>query len=329
MSLRIDIYNKGEEIPDVVERNIFHSKELFLIFEKTSGFKPFMFAVYDGERCLVRLLTYVQRDRSVFSHSFVKRCVVYGCGDFAPDLLPEEKDKAFEFLLNEFTQQMMKKAFVMEFRNLDNALFGYKAFHDNHFIPINWLRVRNSLHGNKNVDQRFSTSRLRQIRKGIKNGAVVEIAHKTDDVKAFAQMLKRVYSSHIRKYFPDKDFFHHLFDVWHNDGKTKIIIVRYKQKIIGGAVCLYSGENAYLWFSGGMRKTYPSQYPGVLSIWKALEDAQENGYQHFEFMDVGLPFRRHGFRDFVLRFGGKQSSTRRWFRFRWKWLNRFLDLLYS
>ena len=49
---------------------------------------------------------------------------------------------------------------------------------------------------------------------------------------------------------------------------------------------------------------------------------------YLEFMDVGLPFRRHGYRDFVLRFGGKQSSTRRWFRVSWPWLNKLMVKFY-
>ena len=65
----------------------------------------------------------------------------------------------------------------------------------------------------------------------------------------------------------------------------------------------------------------PFLYPGVLAVWAALTYAREEGYEHFEFMDAGLPFKKHGYREFILRFGGKQSSTRRWFRFRWKWLN--------
>lgn len=69
-----------------------------------------------------------------------------------------------------------------------------------------------------------------------------------------------------------------------------------------------------------MRKTY-AFYIGVLAVWAALTYAREEGYEHFEFMDAGLPFKKHGYREFILRFGGKQSSTRRWFRFRWKWLN--------
>mgnify|MGYP000149247402 len=110
--------------------------------------------------------------------------------------------------------------------------------------------------------------------------------------------------------------------------QAKIFVVKYKEKIIGGSVCIYSGDDAYLWFSGGMRKTYALQYPGVLAVWKALEDAHQRGFRHMEFMDVGLPFRKHGYRDFVLRFGGKQSSTRRWFRINWSWLNKLLVKFY-
>lgn len=73
--------------------------------------------------------------------------------------------------------------------------------------------------------------------------------------------------------------------------QAKIFIVRYKDKIIGGSACIYSGNDAYLWFSGGMRKTYALQYPGILAVWKALRDAHQNGFRHMEFMDVGLPLR--------------------------------------
>ena len=52
------------------------------------------------------------------------------------------------------------------------------------------------------------------------------------------------------------------------------------------------------------------------------------GYEHFEFMDAGLPFKKFGYRDFILGFGGKQMSTRRWFRFRWTWLNKIVCWLY-
>ena len=63
---------------------------------------------------------------------------------------------------------------------------------------------------------------------------------------------------------------------------------------------------------------------GIHHIAYAVEDGIANAL----FMDVGLPFRKHGYRDFVLQFGGKQSSSRRWFRVRWKWLNKVLCKIY-
>ena len=141
-------------------------------------------------------------------------------------------------------------------------------------------------------------------------------------------MLRHLYSSRIRKHFPNIIFFQHMDTRLIHSKQGKIFIVRYKGKIIGGSACIYSDNDAYLWFSGGMRKTYALQYPGILAVWKALQDAHQNGFRHMEFMDAGLPFKKHGYRDFVLRFGGKQSSTRRWFRFRWQWLNNLLIKIY-
>ena len=119
-------------------------------------------------------------------------------------------------------------------------------------------------------------------------------------------MLKHYYSPKIHRYLPDIGFFTALSVRSSRCGR--IFVIRYKDKIIGGSVCLFSGMDAYLLFSGGMRKTYPLQYPGVLAVWGAMQYACEHGYAHFEFIDAGLPFKKYGFRDFILRFGGKQIS---------------------
>lgn len=231
-------------------------------------------------------------------------------------------------MLEHLTTEVLRSSFLIEFRNLENAMFGYKYFRSNKYFPVNWLRVRNSLHGTESAEQRFSPSRIRQIKKGLKNGASVDEAHTIEEIREFSNMLRHLYSSRIRKHFPNIIFFQHMDTRLIHSKQGKIFIVRYKGKIIGGSACIYSGNDAYLWFSGGMRKTYALQYPGILAVWKALQDAHQNGFRHMEFMDAGLPFKKHGYRDFVLRFGGKQSSTRRWFRFRWQWLNNLLIKIY-
>lgn len=331
MLLKLTTYYKGEDIPDLQGTNTFHSKELFQIYEATPGYAPILIVASTDGRPVARLLAAIRKTKRWLPASVMRHCMVYSECEILDPALSADKEQAEEVfgeMLEHLTQEASRSCFLIEFRNLNNALFGYRCFRSNGFFPVNWLRVRNSLHHPHDLEERISPSRLRQVKKGLQNGAVVSEAHTDEEIRRFSKMLHHVYSSRIRRYFQARDFFRHMHRMLIKGQQAKIFLVKYKEKIIGGSVCIYSGDNAYLWFSGGMRKTYAKQYPGVLAVWKALTDARERGYNHLEFMDVGLPFRPHGYRDFVLRFGGKQSSTRRWFRISWPWLNKLLTKFY-
>lgn len=331
MPLKLTTYYHGKDIPDLPGSNTFHSKELFQIYEATPGYTPLLIVATEDGKPVARLLAAIRKAKRWLPAFISKQCVVYGEGELLDETLLSNKEKTEEVfgeMLEHLTQEAARSCVLIEFRNLNNSMFGYRVFRNNDFFPVNWLRVRNSLHSMTSADGRFSPSRIRQIKKGFKNGAKVEEAHTVEEIRDFSKMLHKVYSSRIRRYFPAKDFFRHMNSVFIKGKQAKIFVVRYKEKIIGGSVCIYSGNDAFLWFSGGMRKTYALQYPGVLAVWKALDDAHQRGFEHLEFMDVGLPFRKHGYRDFVLRFGGKQSSTRRWFRVSWSWLNKLLVKIY-
>ena len=210
---------------------------------------------------------------------------------------------------------------------LRKKLFGYRYFRQNGYFPIRWLRVRNSIH-HQTLDKWISASRKRQIAHGLKNGATMDIARTQEDIEAFFNMLRKYYAAKIHRYLPDLRFFLSLLKRPSEHELGKIFLIRYKNKIIGGSVCLFSQNTAYLLFSSGMRKTYPLLYPGVLAVWNAMTYSRQQGYRHFEFIEAGLPFKKYTYRDFILRFGGRQLSTRRWFRIRWKWLNRLLIHFY-
>lgn len=326
MSLKLTTYYNGDRIPPLPGTNVFHSKELFMLYEATPGYKPLLLVGQVNDIIVVKLLAVIRRSTRLFPPALINRCEIYGTGEY-----PEEgvdKEAIFGEVLEHLTNEALRESFLIEFRNLDNALSGYRDFRLNHYFPVNWLRVRNSLHSLKQPMDRISESRKRQIKTGLKNGAKISETETKEEVLAFARMLSKNYSSKIRNHFPNMDFFHYFLTSKELAGKAKIFIVRYKDKIIGGSVCLFSDENAYLLFSGGMRKTYAKQYPGILAVWKAIEYSYDAGYKHLEFMDAGLPFKKHGYRDFILRFGGKQSSTRRWFRFQWNFLNKILEKIY-
>lgn len=326
MPLKLTTYYRGSMVPELPGTNTFHSTELFRIYEATPGYSPVLIVASEGEQPVAKLLAVIRKSVRMFPPGIIKRCEVYGAGEYFDDTA--DKEAIFSDMLQRLTDEALRDSFLIEFRNLENPMFGYKSFRENQYFAINWLRVRNSLHSIDKVESRFSPSRIRQIKKGLKNGAQVREARTMEETLSFANMLRHVYSSKIRRHFPNINFFLHL-ESQLKEEQSKIFIVTYKEKIIGGSACIYSDKSAYLWFSGGMRKTYALQYPGILAVWKALDDAKQRGFRHLEFIDVGLPFRKHGYREFVLRFGGKQSSTRRWFRFRWDWLNRVLMKIYE
>ena len=313
MAIRLTTYEHAKDIPELPGTNVFHSTDLFRVLEQTPGYRPVLLVAFEGDKPIGKLLCITRRNFRLLG--FTEKTYVYGVGEYFNT--ERKREEIFNELLTYFTTLYKEGSFLLEFRNLEEPLFGYRYFRQNGYFPVRWLRVRNSIH-HEQLDKWMSASRKRQIARGLKNGASIEIASSLADIRAFFMMLKKYYSPKVHRYLPD----FHLFAFFSEDSfparMGKIFIVRYKEKII----------TAYLMFSAGMRKSYPLLYPGVLAVWEAMTYAREHGYSHFEFIEAGLPFKKFSYRDFILRFGGKQLSTRRWFKVRWNWLNRLLIRIY-
>lgn len=320
MAIRLVTYEHSVSLPPLPGKNVFHSSCLFRILERTPGYSPFMLVAFDGDRPIGKLLCVVRKSL------FMRKCVIYDCGEYFDTEI--KHDLIFDELLSYFTSRNKNSFSVIEFRNLNEPLFGYRYFRKNGYFPIRRLRVINSIH-HATLDKWMGASRKRQIQNGLKNGAVMGVADNKGDVEEFFRMLKNYYSSKIFRYLPGIDFFYSLLDIQGcNENIGKIFTISYHGKIIGGSCCLFSGDTVYLLFSGGMRKSYPLLYPGVLAVWNAMAYSREKGYSHFEFIDAGLPFKKYGYRDFILRFGGKLLSTRRWYRLKFGWMNRIMEKIY-
>ena len=155
-------------------------------------------------------------------------------------------------------------------------------------------------------------------------GVTTEPVATESDFTAFSKLLHRYNLLKPRNYIPDDSFFRRLM----SDEHGRLFVTKYHGKVIGCSAVVYSEGNAYLWFAAYRRKTYIHLHPDILTIWDTMKDAYERGYQHIFFMDVGLPYSKNPFREFILRFGGKEQSTYRWFRFSIRWVNKLLAWIY-
>ena len=113
-----------------------------------------------------------------------------------------------------------------------------------------------------------------------------------------------------------------------DEGHCKILLTTYKGKTVGCSVMVYSEGDAYLWYTASRRKSYASLHPNGVTFWNSIRQAYKDNCQHIRFIDVGLPFRRNPYRDFILSFGGKEVSTLRWFRISFRWLNKLASWLW-
>lgn len=201
MSIRLATYYHAKDVPDLPGSNIFHSTELFHVLEQTNGYCPRLLVAYEGETPIGKLLCILRRSTRLCR--FVEKGYAYGVGEYFSSSY--RKEEIFRELLSYFTLQFSERAFILEFRNLEEPLFGYRYFRQNGYFPVRWLRVRNSLH-HDSLDKWMSASRKKQISHGLKNGAVIEVAHTKEELKAFFSMLKRYYSPKIHRYLPDIGF---------------------------------------------------------------------------------------------------------------------------
>ena len=324
--IRLMTYRNGNAIPTLPEQSLSNSSELFQVYGQTPGYTPILVIASIDEIPIAKLQAVIRRSVRIFPPSLIKRCEIFGAGEYFSDIHPQEE--LFGLMLEHLTNEVLKDCFLIEFRNLPTALFGYKHFRRNKYFPINWIRVYNSLH-NLSPEERLENKRKRQINRSFKYGVTLQEAQSEEDKKTFLQLLKRNYSSKWRKHFPDTKLFQLLTQGSTTGNISRIFTVKYKNRIIGGSFCMYSCDRAYLCFSFGLRKTFAWLHPNGMAIWAALIDAYQRGYPHFEFIDAGLPFQKVGYRNFILSFGGKQVSTRRWFRFRWEWINKLFTRLYQ
>ena len=133
MPLKLTTYYQGSEIPDFPGTNTFHSKELFQIYEETPGYTPLLIMASEDGKPVARLLAAIRKSIRMFPPAFIKRCEIYGTGEYL--IAEADKERIFGEMLEHLTTEALRNSFLIEFRNLENAMFGYKYFRSNRYFP--------------------------------------------------------------------------------------------------------------------------------------------------------------------------------------------------
>lgn len=319
--LTLHIYTTGDELPPGLMRdNFFHSPALFRLFAATPRHKPYMVTVETTEGQVVGQLLAVLRYRSSLLPPYLySHCRVMGEGTYADE---QQRQELFGQMMKQLTERLGRWVLYIEVSNLSSKMMGYRQLRENGFFPVRWMSIHNSLHS-RTPEERISGQMQQRIDLAYKRGVVTDEVQGEDDFKAFMRLLRHHNWTKPKRFVPAEQFFQGL-----QGEHGRLYLTRYKGRVVGCSAVVYSQRQAYLWYAAYRRKSFRWVHPDVLTIWYAIKDAHVRGYEHIFFMDVGLPFRKNAFREFILRFGGKPTSTYRWFKCSIGWVNSLLSWFY-
>ena len=107
MPVRLSTYRKGNAIPPLPGTNIFHSTELFHVFEMTRGYEPLLIVAYIGNRPVGKLLAVIRKSMRLFPPAIIKRCEIYGTGEYFDE--EQNKEDLFGEMLEHLTNEVLCK----------------------------------------------------------------------------------------------------------------------------------------------------------------------------------------------------------------------------
>ena len=290
--------------------HFFQSPGYVTLYNDCRNYQPLiMFAENSKEVITGILIAIVIRD--YFYGIPFQRILIQG-GPVISKSLPNHSD-VLRALLKALKLLIPANTVFVEIRNLhqwgeEAAIFQELGFvwhdHLNDILPV---------HAKNQVFSAIKPAKQRQIRRGIENGAIIRPAEGQGEVEEFYGLLSELYKKKVRKPLPPLTFFINFYQKIQSESKGVILIVSYREKVIGGMVCPFSGRHTiHEWYICSLQNRLKHLYPGVLATWAGIDFAITNKFRYFDFMGIGSPQKPYGVRNFKTKFGGEIINFGRW-----------------
>lgn len=288
------------------EGNIFHTPEMFQVFEQVKGHKPQLWAATGPDRQVLALLLPVQLTlMDGLLRQLTTRAVVYGSLLAAPGPAGRE---ALAQLLEHYNQAVKGKLLFTELRNLSDLagvqpLLQEKGYqyedHLNYLIDLN--------RSSEEVLQSIGSRTRKRIRKGVRDN-IVQISQATNasELTHWYEILQKTYqNAHVP--LADRSLFEAAFNILYPKGMAKFFLAKVDGVSVACSVELPYKKTIYGWY-GGTDREYGQYNPNEMLMWYVLEWGVNNGYHLYDFGGAGKPDEEYGVRDFKAKFGGELVS---------------------
>ena len=282
--------------------NIFHTPELFEIYDRAKGHEPELWAAVNDNQILALFIPVHISLRNGYFRHLTTRSVVFGSVLSIPGA---EGDESLKLLLQAYKKTSGRRSLYTELRNITPLCdtlpiveaegFAYED-HLNYLINLDLPTELIFEHIGK------------RTRKNIKNGlnkgrVIIEEVHDKDDLPSCYKLLEMTYrAAHVP--LADYSLFEAAFDLLVPGRMARFSVAKVDGAAAATSIELLYKNILYGWY-GGMDRAYASYVPNELLMWNILKWGAENGFKKYDFGGAGKPNEEYGVRDFKAKFGGE------------------------
>lgn len=276
----------------------FQSYNCYQFYKKVDFLKPFAIAVADKDKILALVCGYVIADGGFVKRFMSRRAIVPG-----GVMIDSAADKSVvNLLLKELKNHISNKAIYTEIRNFNDYSDFKSIFQKADFSYQPHLNFHLDSSNNDIAFKNLKQNKRRYVRLSLKEGAEWQLTTDKNEIEELYEILAELYRTKVKTPLFPISFFYTLSA----ENDARIIVVKYKEKVVGGGVfVVLNNKSIYEWFVCGEDRHYKNVYPSILSTWGGIEYAANNNIPLFDFMGAGKPDVEYGVRDFKAEFGGE------------------------
>lgn len=146
------------------------------------------------------------------------------------------------------------------------------------------------------------------IKKGEKSGLEVIRGNDKKDIKEFLKLYKKTATKH--GFVPHRGI-EEEFSVFRKDNQVELFLVKFKKRVISGAIVIYYGNQA-IYHHGATDPKFEHLSPSYLVQWEAIKEAKRRNKKVYNFWGVVPPDKPNhpwqGLTLFKMGFGGRRIN---------------------
>jgi serine/alanine adding enzyme len=282
--------------------NIFHTPEMFQVFERAEGFQPTLWAAVKHDGQIEALFTPVLVTLNNLIRRFTTRAISYGSVLCLPS---NEGRQALSSLLDSYLHENRGTCLFTELRNVSDIEAEQPVLREHGFVYEDHLNYLIDLaRPSEAVFQDIGARTKKNIRHGLNRGEVnIREATEPKELEICYNLLNQTYQS-ARVPLANRSLFKAAFDLLHPKRMIRFTLAYVGEAPAAVSVELLYKDVMYGWY-GGMDRSFSKYVPNELLMWHILKWGSENGFRLYDFGGAGKPNDEYGVRDFKAKFGGK------------------------